>query len=130
MLGNNTMPKFTDALRGYAYAVLKRDNFTCRYCGLDGKKSFADWLSLSLDHLLPTGHPNRDNPEYMVAACKFCNTADNLYFTHAIERSLIFDGKIRDELVAQRLPYVLKTRDSYEQFWHKYVQLPDDINIK
>ena len=28
---------FTDALRGYAHRVLERDNFTCRYCGLDGR---------------------------------------------------------------------------------------------
>lgn len=30
------MPGFTDALRGYAFAVHKRDGFKCRYCGLDG----------------------------------------------------------------------------------------------
>ena len=29
-------PKFGDALRGYAHSILKRDDFTCRYCGLDG----------------------------------------------------------------------------------------------
>jgi 5-methylcytosine-specific restriction endonuclease McrA len=66
------MPGFTDALRGYAFPVHKRDKFKCRYCGLDGMASFANWLSLSWDHLLPRGHPERDNLEYIVTACMFC----------------------------------------------------------
>jgi 5-methylcytosine-specific restriction endonuclease McrA len=69
------MPGFTDALRGYALAVHRRDGFQCRYCGLDGAATFAAWLSL-----YPKGRPNRDNPDYLVTACMFCNTADNRYF--------------------------------------------------
>ncbi len=112
-----TMAKFSDALRGYAYDVLKRDNFTCRYCGADGRRSFDAWLSLSWDHLLPKGHSDRDNPDFIVAACNFCNCADNHYFEHAEERGLKFDGLTPDELAAQRLPYVERTRLSYREFW-------------
>lgn len=111
------MPKFTDSLRGYAYPVHERDDFVCRYCGLDGKKSFDAWLTLSWDHLLPRGHPERDNLEFIVTACNFCNTADNRYFDLSEERGLVFDGKSQEELVSQRLPYVNRTRDSYKQFW-------------
>lgn len=100
------MAAFDDALRGYALAVHKRDGFKCRYCGLDGTLSFGNWLSLSWDHLLPKGHIIRDNPDYIVAACMFCNTADNQYFRHAEKRGLLFDGLTPDQLVAQRLPYV------------------------
>jgi hypothetical protein len=100
------MRNYTDALRGYAHAVLKRDGFRCRYCGLDGSKSFSAWLSLSWDHLLPRGHPERHNPKFIVAACMFCNTADNQYFQHAEERGLRFDGLTPEELVKQRRPYV------------------------
>lgn len=116
------MPGFTDALRGYAFEVHKRDGFRCRYCGLDGKESFANWLSLSWDHLLPKGNPNRDNPEYIVTACMFCNTADNRYFDQAEKRGIRFDGLTPDELIAQRLPYVEKTRNSYREFWAEQVQ--------
>ncbi len=77
------MPGFTDALRGYAFAVQKRDGFKCRYCGLDGTQSFGNWLSLSWDHLLPKGYSDRDNPDYIVTACMFCNTADKRYFDQA-----------------------------------------------
>ena len=74
------MAGFSDSLRGYAYPIHQRDGFRCRYCGLDGTQSFGNWPSLSWDHLLPKGKPNRDNAEYIVTACMFRNTADNRYF--------------------------------------------------
>lgn len=120
------MPGFTDALRGYAFPVHKRDNFKCRYCGLDGRASFANWLSLSWDHLLPRGHPERDDLEYIVTACMFCNTADNRYFDNALKRGLQFDGLTPDELVAQRLSYVERTRERYEEFWRENVSPPSN----
>lgn len=116
------MPGFTDSLRGYAFRIHQRDNFTCRYCGVDGQVSFNAWLTLSWDHLLPKGHPNRDNPEYIVTACNFCNTADNRYFDQAIKRGLRFDSMTPAELVAQRLPYVQKTRKGYQLFWEEHVK--------
>jgi len=114
--------RFTDSLRGYAYEVLRRDGFKCRYCGLDGMASFDAWLALSWDHLQPKGHQDRDNPDFIVAACNFCNTADNRYFDLAEERGLSFETKNREELIAQRKPFVQKTRDSYRSFWELYVQ--------
>ena len=116
------MPGFTDSLRGYVFAVHKRDGFRCRYCGLDGTQSFGNWLSLSWDHLLPKGHPGRDDPKYIVTACMFCNTADNRYFDLALKRGLQLEGKTPDELVAQRLTYVETTRRNYEEFWSKNVR--------
>ena len=115
------MTSFDDSLRGYAFPTHQRDDFICRYCGLDGQASFDAWLSFSWDHLLPRGHPNRENPEFIVAACNFCNTADNRYFDLAEKRGLKFDCKSRDELVAQRLPYVQATRESYKSFWDENV---------
>ena len=119
--GRRPTESFTDSLRGYAFAIHRRDNFTCRYCGLDGRSSFAAWLSLSADHLLPKGHPQRDNPEFIVTACMFCNTADNRYFDLAEKRGLQFDGLSRDELVAQRRPFVDATRAAYRDFWETNV---------
>lgn len=111
------MPSFTDSLRGYALPTHQKEDFICRYCGLDGKESFDNWLTLSWDHLLPKGHPNRDNPEFIVTACNFCNTADNRYFDLAEKRGLVFDDMSPDQLVAQRKPYVFETRDGYKSFW-------------
>ena len=116
------MPGFDDALRGYAFPVHQRDGFRCRYCGLDGTASFANWLSLSWDHLLPSGHLNRDNLDFIVTACMFCNTADNRYFDMAEKRGLRLDGLTPDELVAQRATYVAATRAKYEEFWNEQVR--------
>jgi hypothetical protein len=119
------MATFTDSLRGYAFSILKRDHFKCRYCGADGSKSFDTWLTLSWDHLLPKGHPERNNPKFIVTACNFCNTADNRYFDLAEKRGLWFDGLTPEELITQRLPYVLATRNSYREFWEKNVRVTE-----
>jgi hypothetical protein len=115
------MNNFSDALRGPGFEVLKRDGFQCVYCGFDGSQTFSGWLCLSVDHLLPEEHPLRDETEYKAAACRFCNEADNQYFVKAHERGITFEGKTREELIAQRKPYVLKTRDSYLEFWRANV---------
>lgn len=115
------MPSFDDSLRGYAHPIHQRDNFTCNYCSIDGKKSFGSWLTLSWDHLLPKGHPNRNNAEFIVTACNFCNTADNRYFDLAERRGLVFDDMSREDLVAQRKSYVSATRDAYRAFWNENV---------
>ena len=116
------MPKFNDALRGYAHPIHKRYGFKYVYCGKDGSRSFEDWLTLSWDHLLPKGHPNRDNHEYIATACMFCNVADNQYFVQAEKRGLQFEGKTRQELIEQRKKYVARTRESYLEFWIEHVK--------
>jgi hypothetical protein len=115
------VPGFGDSLRGYAFRVHQRDEFRCRYCALDGRASFASWLSLSWDHLLPKGDANRENEDFIVTACMFCNSADNHYFLNASKRGILFDGLTPDQLVDQRRPYVMKTRDAYYEFWLQYV---------
>lgn len=80
-------------------------------------QSLGNWLSLSWDHLVPKGHPNRDASEFIVTACMFCNTADKRYFDLAEKCGLTLDGLTPDQLVAQRLSYVEATRNSYQEFW-------------
>jgi len=109
--------KFTDSLRGYAFETMKRDGFKCRYCGLDGTKSFQNWIALSEDHLLPKGHPDRDNRDFIVCACNFCNAADNRYFDQAETRGLNFTGLTQEQLIEQRRQFVERTRATYNEFW-------------
>ena len=116
------MGKFFDSLRGYSFDIHKRDQFKCRYCGVDGSKSFDTWLSLSWDHLLPKGNSNRDNHDYIVTACNFCNTADNRYFEKAKMLNLKFDGMSPTELVEQRREFVMQTRNRYKEFWESNVR--------
>jgi hypothetical protein len=121
------MPNYDDSLRGYSFDTHRRDGFRCRYCGLDGTLSFANWLALSRDLLLPKGHPNRDDPDFIVTACKFCNMADNLYFSHAQRRGIRFDGLAPNQLIAQRLPYVEATGRNYQDFYKANVEVRRDV---
>ncbi len=46
--------------------VLKRDGYTCQYCGLKS-------AHLTIDHVLPRSRGGRDTWENLVAACHKCN---------------------------------------------------------
>lgn len=107
------MPKYGDALRGYAAPTLLRDNSVCVYRGLDGKV-WPNWLYFSWDHLLPRGHPQRECADFIVAACISCNTFAN-------RTRFDVDGKTPAQLVAQKQPVVLARRDEYRTFWEKVV---------
>jgi len=108
------MAKYIDSLRGYTHEILKRDGFVCRYCGLDGK-TWPYWLYLSRDHLLPEGDPKRDDPNFIVAACRFCNEVHN-------KTPRDVEGKTRDQLVEQKRPDVAARRDEYKRFWDEHVK--------
>ena len=108
------MTKYDDALRGYAFPIHKRDGFKCVYCGLDGTL-WPNWLFLSWDHLLPRGHPQRDNPDFIVTACRFCNEVHN--------RTVFpVEGKTPAELIKQKRPFVLEKRDEYHKFFKNEVK--------
>jgi 5-methylcytosine-specific restriction endonuclease McrA len=52
--------------------VLKRDNFTCRYCGLVGD-TLEKWALLQIDHFIPRSKGGSNNPENLVTGCYVCN---------------------------------------------------------
>ena len=113
------MAKYSDALRGYAHEVLARDNFTCQYCGLDGRV-WPNWLHLSWDHLLPHGDPRRDDPAFIVAACRFCNECHN--------RST-WTGPTAEAIVAEKRAAIATRRTEYERFWQEHVAPADEAGV-
>ena len=50
------------------FEVLRRDQFTCRYCG-----SKAPDVQLHVDHVVPAALGGPDAPENLVTACVDCN---------------------------------------------------------
>jgi len=64
------------------------------------------------------GHAERNDPNYVVAACRFCNEASN-------RTKWDVAGKSPDELVAQKKPIVLAVREQYRAFWLAEVQSRD-----
>jgi 5-methylcytosine-specific restriction endonuclease McrA len=54
-------------------SILKRDQFRCRYCGLDGKASFENALVMSVDFIMPRARSGKKDPANLVACCRPCN---------------------------------------------------------
>jgi len=114
-MADASMPKLdmSQSLRGYGYATHKRDDFVCVYCGMDGK-IWPNWLFMTLDHLLPPGHTERNTPDFIVTACSFCNVVHN-------RTRFNIDGKTPEELVEQKRPMVLARREQFRDFWKAHV---------
>lgn len=51
------------------YQVLRRDNYTCRYCGV-----YAPFAQLVVDHVMPRSRGGQDVMENLVTACDPCNS--------------------------------------------------------
>lgn len=54
---------------GQRFNILKRDNFTCRYCG-----KRASQTELHVDHIRPRTQGGTDHPSNLVTACADCNS--------------------------------------------------------
>lgn len=53
---------------GVRFAVLRRDNFTCQYCGAK-----APDVELHVDHIHPLCHGGTNDMVNLITACKDCN---------------------------------------------------------
>lgn len=104
---------YSDALRGYAFEVHRRDGFRCVYCGIDGSR-WPTWLYLSWDHLLPRGNRLRDDERYIVTACRICNEFCN---------RTVFDveDKTPQEIVDLKRTAIMARRTEHEEFWRGQV---------
>lgn len=57
------------ASRRLRFEILKRDNYSCRYCGAK-----APDVTLTVDHVIPTTLGGGDEPNNLVTACQPCNS--------------------------------------------------------
>ncbi|MGE5435473.1 MAG: HNH endonuclease [Candidatus Doudnabacteria bacterium] len=83
------VPAFGDgsSRRGYGPAVFEQCGFVCAYCGHEMETAYEVWLSLSVDHVIPTGVAKRLGyaPEWVqdisnqVTCCRACNEFLNGY---------------------------------------------------
>jgi 5-methylcytosine-specific restriction endonuclease McrA len=54
--------------------ILERDDYVCRYCGLDGRSSFENALVMRVDFVVPRARKGKKDPANLVACCNPCNT--------------------------------------------------------
>jgi 5-methylcytosine-specific restriction endonuclease McrA len=61
------MAKKGDSLKR-RFAILKRDNFTCQYCGRK-----APDVPLEVDHIIPKSYGGSDKRSNLITCCYECN---------------------------------------------------------
>jgi 5-methylcytosine-specific restriction endonuclease McrA len=59
---------------GEGRKILERDNYVCRYCGLDGRGSFENALVMRVDFVIPRARKGKKDASNLVACCSPCNT--------------------------------------------------------
>jgi len=101
------------------FEVLKRDNFTCQYCGLQ-----APDTELTVDHVIPVSLGGPDDPSNLVAACRDCNAGKS--------SAQMGDSKVA-ELGSLQMAYLATVRqalegltDSYEldvAYYNRFIQM-------
>ena len=52
------------------FKILKRDNFTCQYCG---RKPIQDNTKLMVDHIIPKSKGGTDEESNLKTSCEACN---------------------------------------------------------
>jgi hypothetical protein len=88
--------------RRLRFEVLRRDGYTCRYCGAK-----APDVALTVDHIIPTTLGGDDDPRNLVTACTQCNAGkssiapDSPIVEDVDATAMLFAGAI-DRAAAQR----------------------------
>lgn len=109
------------------FEVLKRDNYTCRYC----RSTEAE---LTIDHVLPVALGGTDEPDNLVAACRDCNAGksstgpsegvvadvsdEQMRWADAMKRA----AEVRAERQAEIDAYV----DQFDERWGRLWSVPRD----
>jgi 5-methylcytosine-specific restriction endonuclease McrA len=78
--------------------ILKRDQFRCQYCGLDGMANFENSLILTVDFIIPRARKGKKDARNLVAACRPCNTLKGERTYSSFEEAKAYVLKKREEL--------------------------------
>jgi hypothetical protein len=76
--------------RDYRKAALKRDHYTCMWCGSPGT---------TVDHIIPASKGGSDLPQNLFAACMECNTKRGSRSAFSFFRVKIFSAPKRMKLL-------------------------------
>lgn len=95
------------------HQVFERDGGSCRYCGIDLLTTFEHYYFAEVDHLLPKSFENRDDPVYLVLACRACN--GRLSQAHRLGHTT-FESRLS---YLKQTHLSKPTRDMYEHYLKK-----------
>jgi 5-methylcytosine-specific restriction endonuclease McrA len=78
--------------------ILERDQYRCRYCGLDGRASFENALVMSVDFVIPRARKGKKDPHNLVACCRACNMIKGTRIYKDLEEAKQYVLARREEL--------------------------------
>src|SRR5271168_3297415 len=78
--------------------ILERDDYRCRYCGLDGRASFENALVMRVDFVVPRARKGKKDASNLVACCTPCNTIKGTRVYANFDEAKNFVLKQREEL--------------------------------
>jgi 5-methylcytosine-specific restriction endonuclease McrA len=78
--------------------ILERDDYRCRYCGLDGRSSFENALVMRVDFVHPRARKGKKDPGNLVACCTPCNTIKGTKVYANFDEAKSFVLKRREDL--------------------------------
>src|SRR5438270_988269 len=78
--------------------ILERDDYCCQYCGLDGRASFENALTMRVDFVVPRARKGKKEPSNLVACCTPCNTIKGTRVYGNFEEAKAFVLTKREEL--------------------------------
>ena len=81
-----------------ALNILDRDDYCCRYCGLDGRASFENALMMTVDFVVPRARKGKKTPDNLVACCKPCNAIKGTKVYSGIDEAKVHVLAVREKL--------------------------------
>ena len=106
------MRAYGDSLRGYGHETHVKCNFTCQYCGYDGR-AFPNWFQLTVDHIVPQAQGGTDDRDNLLSACHACNFITS--------RMSFAQDAPKEELISEKKQRVQETQSGYFEFWRTHV---------
>ena len=99
--------------------ILRRDNYTCQYCGTSNHP-------LTVDHVVPKSRGGGTNWTNIVVACKTCNLKKGDRTPFEVDMQLRQLPRKPDH---QYIPFLIPSGpDSHIEIWQKY--LPKKLSIE
>ena len=99
--------------------ILRRDNYTCQYCGTSNN-------SLTVDHVVPKSRGGKTNWMNIVVACKTCNLKKGNRTPFEVDMQL---RQLPRKPDYQFIPFVIPSGpDSHIEIWQKY--LPKKFSVE
>lgn len=104
------------ASRRLRFEILRRDGYTCRYCG-----SKAPDVTLTVDHVVPVALGGGDEPNNLVTACADCNsgktsTAPDAQIVEDVDATAMLFARAMQQAIAQRTAELDHIEDLLGQF--------------